>query len=161
MKLADFLTEERVVMGLAAETKEELLRELVRRGFLQGQTPGLDDDDLDRIIQVLQHRERLGPTGIKDGLAIPHGKLSGLSSLVGCLGVAKAGIDWGAMDDEKSRVFVVLLSPESSSSDHLKALARVSRLFSGGKLVRRLLDADGAASAYEVLALEDAHLSRG
>ena len=106
----------------------------------------------------LEERERLGSTGIKDGLAIPHGKLGGLAQLTACVGLSKAGVDFGAMDKEPSRVFIVLLSPEHNSGDHLKALARISRLFSGGNLTKRLMELNDAQAVFDLLAAEDARL---
>ena len=159
MRLTDILSAERIVPALDASERDDVLRELVRRGFLMdGQTRGLDEDDEDRIIQVLLERERLGSTGIKDGLAIPHGKLGGLASLTACVGLSKKGVAFGAMDDEPSRVFIVLLSPEQNSGDHLKALARISRLFSGGNLTKRLMELEEAEAIYDLLAAEDARL---
>jgi PTS system nitrogen regulatory IIA component len=159
MRLTDILSVERIVPALQAKEREEVLRELVLRGLLrEGQTRGLDEDDEDRIIQVLLERERLGSTGIKDGLAIPHGKLGGLGSLTACVGLSKKGVDFGAMDGEPSRVFIVLLSPEQNSGDHLKALARISRLFSGGNLTKRLMELDQAQGIFDLLAGEDARL---
>ena len=159
MRLTDILSPERVIVELEARDKESVLRELVTRGFLdEERTPGLDDDDEERVIQVLQERERLGSTGIKDGLAIPHGKLPGLERLTACLGLSRKGVNFGAMDEAPSRVFIVLISPESNSGDHLKALARISRLFSGGALTRRLMELDDAALIFDELAAEDARL---
>lgn len=159
MRLTDILSVDRIVPALAEKEREDVLRELVRTGFLQdGQARGLDEDDEDRVMQVLLERERLGSTGIKDGLAIPHGKLGGLGSLIACVGLSKKGVDFGAMDGEPSKVFIVLLSPEQNSGDHLKALARISRLFSGGNLTKRLMELDDAQAIFDLLASEDARL---
>ena len=156
MKLTDILSETRVVPGLEAEDKDGVLRELVRRGFLEGQTPGLDADDEERVVSVLLAREQLGSTGIRDGLAIPHGKLPDLDGLTAALGIAKAGVDFGALDGEPSRVFIVLLSPEGAGGDHLKALARISRLFSQSNLQRRIVDKIDATEIFSEIATEDA-----
>lgn len=159
MRLTDIIDSRRIVPSLSASGREDVLRELVRRGFLMDRhTQGLDEDDEDRIIQILLERERLGSTGIKDGLAIPHGKLGGLGALTACVGLSKKGVDFGAMDAEPSRVFIVLLSPEQNNGDHLKALARISRLFAGGNLTKRLMELEDAQTIYDMLAGEDARL---
>jgi PTS system nitrogen regulatory IIA component len=159
MKLADILTRDRVVPDLLAVEKADVLRELVHRGFLAaGQTSGLDSDDEERLVQVLQNREKLGSTGIKDGLAIPHGKVPGLQHLTACLGIHRQGVDFGALDGEKSHIFLVLMSPEQCGGDHLKALARISRLFSGGHLQRKLLESTDREALFDELTTEDARL---
>jgi len=159
MKLSDILTRERVVPNLHAGEKIDVLRELVHRGFIENETDGLDPDDEERLVQVLQNRERLCSTGMKDGLAIPHGKVPGLQQLTACLGIHKGGVDFGAADGEKSHIFLVLMSPEQCGGDHLKALARIARLFSGGQLQRRLLEhADDRDVLFDDLTTEDARL---
>jgi len=158
MKLTEILPKDRIIPRLDAREKALVLHELVHNGFLGGRTRGLDDDDEDRLVKVLEERERLGSTGIKDGLAIPHGKVSGLPDLSACLGLCPEGIAYGAFDGELSRVFLVLLSPETCGSEHLKALARISRLFSAGHLQRRLMEPQTADEIFEILAAEDARL---
>lgn len=157
MKLVDILEPGRVIHRLSAKTKADVLRELVDRGI----TPPEANTDLavadrDQIVRVLEERERLGSTGIKDGLAIPHGKLERLDQLVACLGLHPDGIDFGALDGQASKIFIVLLAPESAGGLHLKALARISRLFSDGAFHLRLLQAADAASVWREIETEDA-----
>jgi len=159
MKLTDIIEPTRIVPELHAADRDSVLHELVRRGFLDaGQTQGLHLEDEERVVQILNEREALGSTGIKDGLAIPHGKVPGLTNLSACIGIHRGGIDFGALDGHPSRVFIVLISPESCRGDHLKALARISRLFSGSNLMRRLLECETPEQIYEELSAEDARL---
>jgi nitrogen PTS system EIIA component len=157
MKFIDILEPGRVIHRLGALRREDVLRELVQKGFLQdGAKAGLGKDDEERVVRVLEERERLGSTGIKDGLAIPHGKLEGLPGLIACLGLHDKGLDFGALDGQPSRIFIVLLAPETAGGLHLKALARISRLFSDPAFHRRLLEAPSGPAIYEEVAAEDA-----
>ncbi len=157
MKFIDILDPGRVVHRLSSGRREGVLQELVQKGFLaEGAKAGMAKDDEERIVRVLEERERLGSTGIKDGLAIPHGKLEGLPTLIAALGLHDQGIDFGALDGQPSRIFIVLLAPETAGGLHLKALARISRLFSDPAFHRRLLEAPNAAAIYEEVAAEDA-----
>lgn len=157
MKLVDILEPGRVIHRLESKTKAEVLRELVVRGIVPPEAnTELAVADEEQIVRVLEERERLGSTGIKDGLAIPHGKLERLDGLVACLGLSEKGIDFGALDGLPSRVFIVLLAPESAGGLHLKALARISRLFSDSAFHKRLLEAPDAQAVWREIETEDA-----
>lgn len=156
MKLVDILEPGRVIHRLASTTKPSVLRELVARGLVPPEAnTELAVADEEQIVRVLEERERLGSTGIKDGLAIPHGKLERLDGLVACLGLSEQGIDFGALDGLPSRIFIVLLAPESAGGLHLKALARISRLFSDSAFHARLLAAPDAEALWQEIAAED------
>jgi PTS system nitrogen regulatory IIA component len=156
MKLVDILEPGRVIHRLTSTTKPAVLRELVARGIVPPEAnTELGVADEDHIVRVLEERERLGSTGIKDGLAIPHGKLERLDSLVACLGLSEKGIDFGALDGQPSRIFIVLLAPESAGGLHLKALARISRVFSDTSLHKRLLEAADQAAVWREISAED------
>lgn len=155
MLLTEILTPERIVPHLDAAEPEAVLEELVRRALI-GKADGLTEDDASRVIRVLKQREVLGSTAIKDGLAIPHGKVSGLTSIVAGMGIHRAGLPFGALDDKPSHIFIVLLSPDAAGGHHLKALARIARLFHDGTLQRRILNAKDADGIYNELATEDA-----
>jgi nitrogen PTS system EIIA component len=131
MRLVDLIDPARVLHRVAATTKGDVLREIVHRGLVQrDNNTELGIADETRVVRVLEERERLGSTGIKDGLAIPHGKIERLDVMLACIAVSEAGIDFGAADGKMSHVFVALLAPENAASQHLKALARISRIFS-------------------------------
>jgi PTS system nitrogen regulatory IIA component len=105
---------------------------------------------------VLVDREALASTAIGEGVAIPHGKLPAVTEIVACLGRVPAGVDFDAMDKQPTYLFFVLVAPESSTGAHLKALARISRVFKDASFRRRLLDAPDADAMYAVIAEEDA-----
>ncbi len=157
MKLVDLLEPGRVIHRLTSTTRDDVLRELVHRGFVQRECNtevGIADED--RIVGVLLDRERTFSTGMGNGLAIPHGRLERLDTVLAAVGVSEAGVEFGAPDGKKSQIFVALLVPESGASLHLKALARISRIFADGRVLDRLLAAADENGVYNVLAEEDA-----
>lgn len=127
------------------------------RGLVEGDTdfpPG----SADRVYDALLERERLSSTGIADGVAIPHGKHPALHTLKAALGVHRGGLDFSAIDGLPSRIFLVLVAPENSAGLHLKALARISRLFKEPSLRNKVLAAADAPSIYRVISEEDARV---
>ena len=101
---------------------------------------------------------RLSSTGIADGVAIPHGKHPGLQTLKAVLGIHPEGLDFAAIDGHPSRLFFVLVAPENSAGLHLKALARISRLFKELALREKVLGAGDAAAMFKVISEEDARV---
>ncbi|MBX5480987.1 MAG: PTS sugar transporter subunit IIA [Myxococcaceae bacterium] len=151
MKIAEFLSPKAVVADLSARTKSEILTELSRT--LANAHPELKPE---RLVEVLQDREKLGSTGIGEGVAIPHGKLSGLSQLMASFGVARRGVDFEAIDGKPTYLFFALVAPENSAGIHLKALARISRLFKNPRFRESILKAQTAEDIYRLIAEEDA-----
>jgi len=150
MKITDILTPEMVVPELSADNKPDILRELADR-----LSSGFPDIGLDKVVGVLAERERMGSTAIGDGIAIPHGKLKGLTHIVGIFGRSTKGVDFESLDGRPTHLFFVLMAPEDSASLHLKALARVSRLFKDEAFRDRLLGAADAAEIYRLIKEED------
>ena len=111
-----------------------------------------------RAIQArrLIEREQLASTAIGEGVAIPHGKLGAVGEIVACLGRAPNGVEFDSMDGQPTYLFFVLVAPESSTGAHLKALARISRVFKDPEFRRRLMAAGDAETMYSVVADEDA-----
>jgi PTS system nitrogen regulatory IIA component len=151
MKVIDFLQPQRIVANLSAKTKAGVLSEL--SSHLAGQEPAVDAESLRR---VLEEREVLASTAIGDGIAIPHGKLDSVGHLVGALGRSIEGIEFESIDGKPTHLIFMLVAPSSSTGVHLKALARLSRLFRDGDFRQRLLAASDAAAIYKVIADEDA-----
>ena len=123
MKVVDFLRSEWMVADLQSAGKEEVLAELVEVLVDQGVVHSSD-----KAVGVLLDREKLGSTGIGEGIAIPHGKLPELDQVVAVFGRSRVGIDFDSMDGTPVHLFFLLMAPENSASMHLKALARISRL---------------------------------
>jgi len=150
MKISDFLKPEAVVAPLKAKTKADVLTELGAE--LARSLPELPKE---RIVEVLTEREKLGSTGIGEGVAIPHGKLPGLKNLVACFGICPQGIDFQAIDGKPTRLFFALVAPENSAGVHLKALARISRLFKNARFREDILASNSPAGIYALIASED------
>ena len=151
MKIVDFVRPELIVGDLQARDKTEVIKELANH--LAGHVPGVDRESL---AKVLLERERLASTAIGEGVAIPHGKLDAVGKLVACVGRAPSGVDFDSMDGRPTHLFFVLVAPENSTGVHLKALARISRLFKDPEFRTRLMQAKDAAEIYKVISDEDA-----
>lgn len=122
MELTDLLDGECVVANLRATSKKQVLQELARRAA------DITNIDERKIFAVLMDRERLGTTGVGSGIAIPHGKLPELDRLYGIFARLEKPVDFQSIDEHPVDLIFVLLAPEEAGADHLKALARVSRL---------------------------------
>src|SRR6516225_188235 len=151
MKVIDFLAADAIVPSLEAKTKPAVLAEL--SAHMAKVVPGMEAETLRK---VLEERELLASTAIGDGIAIPHGKLDSVGRLVGALGRAVDGIEFESIDGKPTNLVFMLVAPASSTCVHLKALARLSRLFRDGDFRKRLLDAPSAEAMYQVIVEEDA-----
>jgi PTS system nitrogen regulatory IIA component len=145
MEIEDLITPESVVARLRATSKKQILQELSKRA---AETTGLHERT---IFDVLLERERLGTTGVGDGIAIPHGKLAELSGLYGVFARLETPVDFDAVDDQPVDLIFLLLAPETAGADHLKALARVSRLLRDRATCEKLRGADTADALYALL----------
>jgi PTS system nitrogen regulatory IIA component len=145
MHLGDFISPDSVVPSLKVKTKKQLLQELASRA---ARLTGLPERD---IFDVLLQRERLGSTGLGQGIAIPHGKIAALKSIAGIFARLAEPIDFEAVDGEPVDIVFLLLAPEGAGADHLKALARISRLLREGSAVEKLRASKDAAALYAVL----------
>jgi nitrogen PTS system EIIA component len=128
-----------------------VLRELAY--CLAERHPGLDRD---AVARVLAERERVASTAIGEGIAIPHGKLETANGLIACFARSRRGIDYDSVDGQPTHFFIVLVAPLNSAGEHLKALARISRLFKNRDFRTRMLKARTSAEMYEIIASEDA-----
>jgi len=150
MKIVEFLRADAVIANLSGQTGPAVLAELCRP------IAAAQRVDAQRLVDTLLDREKLGSTGIGEGVAIPHGKMPGLPGLVASFGRSTAGVDFRAIDGRPTHLFFTLFAPENSAGAHLKALARISRVFKDPEFRRRLLAAPDADSMYHVVADEDA-----
>ena len=155
MKIVDLIRREMIVPRLASNEKRGVIDELAAH-IARTQTALGRPLDEALIGRVLADREQLASTAVGEGVAIPHGKLSGITDIIACLGRAPDGVEFGSLDGQKSYLFFVLIAPEASTGNHLKALARISRVFRDVEFRRRLLAADTAEIMYDVIADEDA-----
>jgi PTS system nitrogen regulatory IIA component len=154
MKIVDILTSDRFVApSLTGADKTAVLRELAEHLARQQ-----GDLDAGRLVDVLWERERLGSTAIGDGIAIPHGKLPGLKGVIGAFGRHVAGVDFDSLDGSPTHLFFLLVAPEESVGQHLKALARVSRLLKDRGFRDKLISAADGAEIFRLIREEDEKL---
>ncbi len=150
MKIVDLIRRDLILPALQSTSKPGIIRELA--AFLASRHPGIDAE---RLTRVLMEREALASTAIGEGVAIPHGKLGTVSGIIACVGRIRDGVDFQSMDGQPTYLFFVLVAPESSTGAHLKALARISRIFKDPGFRARLLEAADAEGMYRVIAEED------
>lgn len=145
MEIEDILKQRCVVTSLQASSKKHVLQEMARRA---SEATGVAER---AVLDVLLERERLGTTGIGSGIAIPHGKLPGLEKLYGCFARLETPIDFDSVDNEPVDLIFLLLAPESAGADHLKALARISRVLRNAAHCDKLRTAAGSEKIYSLL----------
>lgn len=150
MKLTDILGQEQIIADLQGRGKRAVMEELCRP--LLRANPELDQG---RLMEVLVERERLGSTGIGDGIAIPHGKLAGLPQLLLSFGRSIAGVDFDSLDGKPAHLFFLVVAPDNSAGVHLKALARISRLLKSNALRQQLMEAGDAKDLFEIIQSQD------
>ena len=145
MEISDLLATEGVSADLKATSKKQALQDLARRASEVSELPER------AIFDVLMERERLGTTGVGNGIAIPHGKLASLDRLHGLFARLKQPIDFHAIDERPVDLIFVLLAPENAGADHLKALARISRLLRNNGICDKLRGTDSAEALFAIL----------
>ena len=150
VNVQDMLKEDFIIEDLKSKTKKEVLAEL-SDVFLR------DDTGIDRgsLIEVLMEREKLGSTGIGDGIAIPHGKLAGLEKLVVSFGRSSLGVDFDSLDGGPVHIFFLLMAPENSAGQHLKALAKISRMLKDVSFRESLIKAGSSEDIYNIIVEKD------
>jgi len=134
-----------VVANFQASSKKQVLLELAR------QTDELTHTGSDLVFEMLLQRERLGSTGIGHGIAIPHARLPGLDRVYGVFAHLAKPVDFDSVDDEPVDLVFLLLAPENDGADHLKALAKVSRILRDKAVCDRLRNTDSVESTYALL----------
>lgn len=145
MELHQLLSPDGVIASLKATSKKQALQELAARA---ARLTGVHERT---ILDTLLERERLGTTGVGHGIAIPHGKLAGLPRLYGLFARLDHPIDFDAIDDVPVDLIFLLLAPEAAGADHLKALARVSRLLRDKAICEKLRGTDNPDALYALL----------
>ncbi|MDR1397120.1 MAG: PTS sugar transporter subunit IIA [Desulfarculales bacterium] len=148
--LTDLLRSCQILPDLTARTKKAVLEELCSPALALA--PGLC---LSLLMNVLQERERLGSTGIGDGVAIPHGKLTALERLILVFGRSRDGIDFDSLDGRPAHLFFLVLAPGDSAGIHLKALARISRLLKSQSVRSELMRAMDAKQILNIIKTQE------
>ncbi|MET3853275.1 MULTISPECIES: PTS IIA-like nitrogen regulatory protein PtsN [unclassified Rhizobium] len=145
MALADLLHQDAIIPALKVNSKKQLLQELAAKA---SKITGLSERE---IFDVVLQRERLGSTGVGNGIAIPHGKLASVRSIVGVFARLESPVDFEALDDQPVDLVFLLLAPEGAGADHLKALSRIARVLRDQDLVAKLRATDSASAIYAFL----------
>jgi PTS system nitrogen regulatory IIA component len=145
MEIADLLTPNSIIPNLRVTSKKQALQELARFAAT------LTSQHERTIFEVLLERERLGTTGVGAGVAIPHGKMAGLKRLYGVFARLDTPIDFESVDEQPVDLIFLLLAPETAGADHLKALARVSRLLRDREMCEKLRGSDSSDALYALL----------
>ena len=150
MKIDDILKKDSIIANLAGTNKEEVLREIT--DFLQKLCLIKDKETL---FNTLMEREKLGSTGIGENVAIPHGKSDELSQIITVFGRSLKGVDFESLDQKPVHFVYMVIAPSNSTGQHLKALARISRLFKNKDLREGILKLQDANQIYSLLLEED------
>jgi len=153
VRLEEILKESCVISDTQAKTKRDILFELV--GALNKNALL---DNVQEAVDVILERERLGSTGIGDGVAIPHGKMKNINGILCVFGRSKEGVDFDAVDSKLVHIFFLLLAPEGSASLHLKVLSRISKILRDRSFRKKLMELPDAHALYASLVEEDSKL---
>ena len=145
MEINDLISSDVVVANLKATSKKQVLQDLSRRA---SDSTGLHER---AIFDVLMERERLGTTGVGNGIAIPHGKLPDLGRLHGYFARLEQPVDFQSIDERPVDLIFLLLAPESAGADHLKALAKISRVLRDDNICEKLRGTDTSDALYAIL----------
>lgn len=150
MNILDILDEESIIAEIKSVSKKEVIEELAALAARQN-----DDLELDLVVERLMEREKLGSTGVGDGVAIPHAKVSAMEKVAAVFGRSIEGVDFDSMDGKKAHLFFLLVAPDSSTGSHLKALARISRLMQNSAFRAGLMEAKSREELFKTFAEED------
>lgn len=150
MRIEDILKESCVISNIKSKTKKEALFELVSTLKKVNLI-----EDVEKVVNIILERERLGSTGIGDGVAIPHGKMRGINNILCAFGKSKDGVDFDSVDRKPVHIFFLLLAPEDLASLHLKTLSRISKLLRDPSFRKRLMELTDSRDIYSTIIEED------
>ncbi len=146
MQICELLSRTDIIEELNATSKREALEELAGLYASRNGHP-----DVHAVVEVLEEREKLGSTGIGNGIAIPHGKSAGIEKILVGFGRSRRGIDFNSLDGRPAHLFFMLLAPESSSGRHLKVLAKISRMLTDETFRSDLMNAASVDDLYRII----------
>ena len=150
MRLEEIIEENNIIPELKAKDKIGVLEGLAE--VISNHDPSIDKNDL---VKVLVEREHLGTTGIGDGVAIPHGKMRGVTQPIVSFGRSKEGLDFESMDGEPAYLFFLLVAPESSSGIHIQVLARIAKILKSSAFRKKLMEATTREEIYQTIIESD------
>ena len=150
MKITDYLQEEWVIPDLQGTDKRSVLKALSKVLLKPCQV-----DSAEELLQVLLDREKLGSTGIGEGIAIPHGRLKKLKSFLISFGRSMKGVDFDSIDRKPSHLFFLVMAPENSAVDNLKLLGRIVTLLKDSSFKKCLMEAQSQKELFQIISEED------
>jgi PTS system nitrogen regulatory IIA component len=150
MKILDYLREEWVIPDLKGMDKPSILKELSEVLVKPCQVASAEE-----LFQVLLDREKLGSTGIGEGIAVPHGRLKKLKQFFISFGRSMKGVDFDSIDHNPSQLFFLVMAPENSAVDNLKLLSRIVTLLKDNSFKKRLMEAPSRKELFQIIAEED------
>jgi nitrogen PTS system EIIA component len=150
VKISDFLNVRSIIPVLKSRDKSAAIEEMA--AWLASCHRELNNQ---KVLDVLRERERISTTAIGEGVAIPHGKLPGVQRVMAVFARSLEGVDFESLDGAPTHLFFALIAPENAAADHLKALARISRLLKDEPFRKHLMEAKNEQEIYNVIAKED------
>lgn len=152
MRLTDFINKDAVCIDLKSNDKTAVLYELVDILLKSG---GIKNSNREKLFNILCKREKLGSTGIANGAAIPHGKSDLVKSISMAIGISPNGVGFDSIDGKKTYIFALLIAPPSFAAPHLRALARIARLFKNKTFRHVLINAKSSEDVIRLIATEE------
>ena len=151
MKILEYLVPERIKVNLEGKTKEEIIKEMAQL-FVKSEV--LNSEDLEEFVKEINEREKLTPTGMQDGIAIPHARTPLVKELSLALGISREGVDFESMDGEPSKLIFMIAAPEETKKEHLDLLAEISKLSYEEELVEKIEKLNSVEEIFETLKLQ-------
>ncbi|WP_304181523.1 PTS sugar transporter subunit IIA [Leptotrichia trevisanii] len=148
MKILEYLAPERVKLNLEGKTKIEIIKEVAQLFVKSGV---LDSENLEEFVREINEREKLSPTGMQDGIAIPHTRTPLVKKISLALGISSEGVDFESMDGEPSKLIFMIAAPEETKKEHLDLLAEISKLSYEEELVEQIENVKSAEEIFEKL----------
>jgi len=149
MRISQLLDNGSIIANLSARDKKGVIDELA---LAISETTNIPAKEL---ATVLMEREQLGSTGIGGGIAIPHGKLDSVKSIIVGFGLSRKGVEYDSLDNKPVHIFFLLLTPENSTGGHLKVLAQISKLLKMNDFKKSLIAAEDVEDVYEIIKSQD------
>ena len=148
MKILEYLVPERIKVNLEGKTKEEIIKEMAQL-FVKSEV--LNSEDLEEFVKEINEREKLTPTGMQDGIAIPHARTPLVKELSLALGISREGVDFESMDGEPSKLIFMIAAPEKTKKEHLDLLAEISKLTYEEELIEQMENVETIEEIFEKL----------
>ena len=145
MKITDLISNDSIILDLKANSKQQVLEEI--SNFVSVNS-NLNEK---KVLELLSERENVCSTAIDEGVAIPHGKLSGLNKIICVVARSSKGIDFDSLDEKPTHIFILILSPENSSKLHIQALSTISKVFRNPELRENLLKSNSIDEIYNLI----------